>query len=152
LDFLRHELYGDFQWTALVGDTDKEFIRHVNDSGLEFVRYFADPMYGFPDKVEHFAASCTGVYRDGNPSGTSVNRADVAGWGGDWITFYADWRHAHDHYASGQAFCQDQLMSVAAQSTFELSDLMEDVDGYNVAVRLRAGEKITDVLRSLFGD
>lgn len=152
LDFLRHELYDDFQWTALVGDTDKDFIRHVNGSGLEFVKYFTDPMYGFSYKVEHFAASCTGVYREGNPSGTSVNRADIAGWGGDWITFYADWRREHDDYASGHAFCQDKLMSAAEHSTFELSDLMEDVDAYNVAMRLRAGEKINDVVRSLFGD
>jgi hypothetical protein len=152
LDFLRHGLYDNLEWAALVGETDKEFIGHVESSGLEFVGFFRDPMYGFPFKVAHFAASCTGVYRDGNPAGTGVNRADVAGWGGDWITFYADWRREHRGYASGRAFCADKLMRASARSTFELSDLMEDVDAYNVAMRLRAGEKIGDVVSAFYGD
>lgn len=152
LDFLRHEQYNNYQWTALVGDVDKGFIRHAESAGIKFARYFPDPMYGFNFKVSHFGASCTGVYKEGNPAGTGINRADVAAWGGDWITFYGDWRREHRDYPSGRAYCEKKLMSADARSSFELSDLMEDVDGYNIAMRLRVGERINDVVRAVYGE
>ena len=62
LDFLRHEQYGGYQWTALVGDFDGDFVKHVRNAGIGLIGYFPDPMYGFAFKVAHFAAACTGVY------------------------------------------------------------------------------------------
>ena len=152
LDFLRHEQYNNQQWRALVGDVDEGFIRHAESAGIKLVGFFPDPMYGFNFKVSHFGASCTGVHKDGNPAGAGTNRADVAGWGGDWITFYADWRREHRDYPSGRAYCEKKLMSADVDSSFKLSDLMEDVDAYNIAMRLRAGEKINDVVRAVYGE
>lgn len=152
LDFLRHKQYNDLQWTALVGGVDKSFVAHAENAGIGLVGFIRDPMYGFDFKIAHFAASCTGIYKYGNPEGDGTNRGDVAAWGGDWITFYGNWRSEHREFPSGRDYCGQKLMKTDVESTFEFSDLMADADGYNVAMRLRAGEPINDVIRAIYDD
>ena len=114
LEFLRSEDYDDPLWTMLIGGIDKGFVRHVEDNlrnlGLPMIRDFEDPFYGVKIKVSHLAASCNGHYLQAQPGGTNTNRADVAGWGGDWMTFYGEWRRDSDSYSSGLTYCAESWL------------------------------------------
>jgi hypothetical protein len=61
---------------------------------------------------------------------------DFTGWGGDLITFYAEWRKA----GAPPDYCAATLFSATATTSFGLEDLIEDVDAYNIAVSVRAGD------------
>ncbi|SCD67710.1 hypothetical protein GA0115245_112588 [Streptomyces sp. di188] len=138
LEFLRHEEYADTTWTQLVGDLDHGFVDHVKAAGVRMIRDVRDPFYGIDLDVAHFGASCNGVLLKGKPSGTSTNRGDVADWGGDWMTFYGEWRRDSDSYSSGLTYCQDWLAKLEDGGTFKLGDLIEDADAYNIGMKLRA--------------
>lgn len=150
LEFLRHEDYTNYQWEQLIGDVDWDFINHVKSTGVQMIRELRDPFYGIDLKVSHLAATANGVYVTGKPSGTATNRGDVAGWGGDWMTFYGEWRRDSDSYASGLTYCQQKLAKVDGDGTFKLRDLIEDADGHHLAMRLRSGATIADEVTSLY--
>lgn len=148
MEYLRHEDYVNFQWRQLIGDIDHGFVTHVKATGLQMIREYRDPFYGVDIKVSHFGASCNGHYVDPRPGGTGTNRGDVAGWGGDLMTFYGEWRRDSDSYASGYTYCQERLAKVDGDGTFKLRDLIEDADAYNIAVAVRAGTNIADAVRA----
>ena len=150
LQFLRHTDYASFQWRALVGPVDEEFVRRVDDAGIEQIRAFRDPVFPVAIKTSHLAAACTGVYQRGQPQGTDTNRGDVTGWAGDWITFYGDWRD-HGDFRSGYDYAQAVLMRADVESTFRLTDLVEDADGYTIGMKMRAGERISTIVDGLYG-
>jgi hypothetical protein len=149
-EFLRHEDYNDFEWDLLIGEVDEAFVAHVKKSGLQMVRYFRDPFYGIDIKASHFGASCNGVLVKGKPSASTTNAGDVAGWGGDLITFYAEWQRDHHSYPSGYDYCRARLARVEEKSTFELDDMVEDVDAFNVAMKVRGGSTIANEVDALF--
>lgn len=149
MEFLRHEDYNDFQWDLLIGDVDQRFVKFVEKSGLKMVRYFSDPCDKIPIKASHFGASCNGVLVKGKPSGTATNEGDVAGWGGDLITFYADWRRDHRSWPSGYDYCQERLAKADKKSSFMLDDMIEDADAFNVALKIRGGSSIVNQVESL---
>ncbi|MEU1276338.1 hypothetical protein [Streptomyces sp. NPDC005799] len=149
-EFLRHKEYSGWKWGLLIGAVDHGFIKYVNESGLRVIEYFADPYYGIPVKVSHFGASTNGVLVTGKPSGTVTNGGDVAGWGGDLITFYAEWRRDSHKQPSGYEYCLERLARKDIQSTYMLDDMIEDADGFNVATKVRAGSTIADEVTSLF--
>lgn len=151
LQFLRHSEYASIQWHALVGGIEKDFVRVVNESGIEQIDSFRDPVFPVAIKVSHLAASCTGVYQYGRPEGTSINRGDITGWAGDWITFYGDWRREHARYASGHDFARAKLMCADVVSSFQLTDLMEDADAYILGMQLRSGSNIAAAVEHLYG-
>jgi hypothetical protein len=151
LQFLRHTDYASFQWRALVGPVDEEFVRRVDDAGIEQIRAFRDPVFPVAIKTSHLAAACTGVYQHGQPQGTDTNRGDVTGWAGDWITFYGDWRRDHGDFRSGYDYAQAVLMRADVESTFRLTDLVEDADGYTIGMKMRAGERISTIVDGLYG-
>ncbi|MET8340316.1 hypothetical protein ABZV14_34330 [Streptosporangium canum] len=68
----------------------------------------------------------------------------MEGWGGDWITFYGEWRRDSESYSSGYTYCQEKLAKINGGGTFKLRDLIEDADAYNIAMRIRAGANIAD--------
>jgi hypothetical protein len=149
-EFLRHKEYDDWQWDVLVGTIDDSFVKHVKASGLRVLDYFSDPSCGVPIKVSHFGASCNGVLVKGKPTGTAINRGDVAGWGGDLITFYAEWRRDSGKQPSGYKYCMERLARKDVQSTFMLDDMIEDVDAFNIGMGVRGGATIVDEVKSLF--
>jgi hypothetical protein len=151
LQFLRHREYASSQWRALVGGIDAGFVDLVNESGTEQIASFEDPVFPVAIKVAHLAAACTGVYQHGQPPGTAINRGDITGWAGDWITFYGDWRRAHAEFGSGYDFAQDKLMRADTVSSFELTDLMEDADAYILGIRLRTGINLAAAVVGLYG-
>jgi hypothetical protein len=77
-----------------------------------------------------------------------VCRGDVAGWGGDWLTFYGEWRRDIGAYPSAAAYCRQKLAQADTVGTFTRRDLVEDADGYAIAHQLRAGNSITDAVRA----
>jgi peptidoglycan hydrolase-like protein with peptidoglycan-binding domain len=144
LEFLRHENYNDLQWQTLIGEIDAGFVNRVRDAGVTMIRELRDPFYGIDLNVAHLGASCNGVLVHGKPDGTSTGRGDVADWGGDWMTFYGEWRRDADSYASGRTYCQERLAKIDGNGTFKLRDLIEDADAFNMGMRLRAGRNIVE--------
>lgn len=138
MEWLRHEDYNGLEWKALIGGVDDDFIDRVKKAGVAPIATFKDPGYGLDVKVSHLGACMNGVYLKGPASGTDTNRADVTGWGGDWMTFYGEWRRDSDDQPKGGKYCVDHMCNVRDDTTFKMRDLVEDADCYNVAMRLRA--------------
>jgi hypothetical protein len=150
LDFLRHEEYDNFQWKALIGGVDRGFVSQAREAGFQVLKRFCDPVFGLGVKPAHFAAACAGVVSAGRPAGITANRGDITGWGGDWITFYGDWRRESDRFPEAYEFCRERLTSLEQRSTFMLDDLVDDAEAYNVAMAIIDGDSIVDVLRATY--
>lgn len=149
LQYLRDPAYTDIKWTFLYGAVDRDFIRSVEVSGLEHFPTYRDPFWGVDIQTDHLAASTNAHLLVSQPAGSDVNGGDFGGWGGDLTTFYAEWRDASDSFASGEAFCNDRLMSTSKDSTFKLRDAIEDADAYLMANRIRTGVgNVAQVFRS----
>ncbi|WP_327071170.1 DUF1906 domain-containing protein [Kitasatospora sp. NBC_01250] len=147
LEFMRHEEYQNTQWQLLIGDLDWDFVDYVDKSGVQMIRQLRDPFYGIDLKVSHLAASINGEYLRGAAGGTAVKRGDVAGWAGDWMTFYGEWRRDSDSYSSGLTYCREKLAKLDGNGTFKLRDLIEDADSYNIAMRMLQNGTIVEEMR-----
>jgi hypothetical protein len=86
----------------------------------------------------------------GLPVRSATNRGDICGWGGDWITFFGDWRREHEQHPDPRDFCRLKFVSIDQPSTFMLSDLVEDAEGFSVAAAILAGDNIVDALRTKY--
>ncbi|KAL8915018.1 MAG: hypothetical protein Q9171_000458 [Xanthocarpia ochracea] len=142
MEWLRHIEYNTFQWQQLIGGVDDGFTAYVEAAGVTFIDNFLDPEYGIDVKASHLGATMNGVFLQGQPSGTSTNRADVTGWGGDWMTFYGEWRRDVDTQPDGRQYCLTNMANNVTPSTFKLRDLIEDADGFNIGMRLRANPSL----------
>lgn len=150
MEYLRHKSYDNFQWTALIGPPDRDFITYAKDTRApRWVTSFVDSATGQEMGIEHLMATCNGHFQHPQPADAQrVNHGDIAGWGGDLITFYAEWRRDRDSYASGYQYCVERLAKTGISSSFGYADLLEDADGYLIAKRVNAGLNIaTAVLR-----
>ncbi|KAL8711954.1 MAG: hypothetical protein Q9220_003650 [cf. Caloplaca sp. 1 TL-2023] len=143
MEWLRHEEYNSLEWKALIGGVDDDFIKYVEKAGVTSVATFRDPEYGIDAKASHLGACMNGVFLKGQASGTDNNRADVTGWGGDWMTFYGEWRRDHDKQPSGGKYALDHMANNVDDTTFKLRDLVEDADCYNIGMRLRANPSLS---------
>lgn len=142
MEFLRHETYNDFQWKALIGSVDDDWIEYAESKGLKLMATFPDP-YFTSEAVEtdHLFATMNGVYLEGPTTAPGYNRGDVAGWLGDLFTFYGEWRT--DNVADGFEYCVDNLAQPGDSSTFKLLDMIEDADGWNIAMELRGDPSLS---------
>ncbi|KAL8676626.1 MAG: hypothetical protein Q9186_006874 [Xanthomendoza sp. 1 TL-2023] len=137
MEWLRHSEYNGIQWKALIGGVDDDFTKHVEKAGVAAIPTFKDPEYGLDIKISHLGACMNGVFLKGPATGTDTNRADVTGWGGDWMTFYGEWRRDSDDQPKGGKYCLDHMCNTKDDTTFKMRDLVEDADCYNVGMRLR---------------
>ncbi|KAL8727023.1 MAG: hypothetical protein Q9166_006321 [cf. Caloplaca sp. 2 TL-2023] len=142
MEWLRHEEYNSLEWKALIGGVDDGFIDHVKKAGVTLLATFKDPEYNLDIKISHLGACMNGVFLKGQASGTDTNRADVSGWGGDWMTFYGEWRRDSDKEPKGGKYCLDHMCNAVDDTTFKLRDLVEDADCYNIGMRLRANPSL----------
>ncbi|KAL9012305.1 MAG: hypothetical protein Q9173_002926 [Seirophora scorigena] len=126
MEWLRHEEYNDFQWKALIGGVDDDFIAAVEKAG-----------------AFHLGACMNGVFLKGPADGTGINRGDVAGWGGDWITFYGEWRRDSNDEPAGGKYVRDHMANIKDDTSFKLRDLIEGADCYNIGMRLRANPRLS---------
>lgn len=151
LDFLRYPKYVDFYdgWETLVGPVDMDWINHMESIiGAGRIKTFTDPAFGVTIQVDHLAATAVAEYLYPHGAGNAVTRGDFGGWAGDLCTFYGDWRNNVDQYPSGYDFCVDRLAKLNVRSSFQLGDLIEDVDGMLMGIRMRNyRERFTDALR-----
>ncbi|MFI6077083.1 glycoside hydrolase domain-containing protein [Actinoplanes sp. NPDC051343] len=150
MEYLRANAYDTAAFSALMGSIDHGFVDFVDNAGVDRINDLADPFYGIDLHVAHFGAACNGYYALSEPSETTTNGSDIGGWGGDWITFYGDWRNASESYASGSAYCAARLAKVDGAGTFKLRDLIEDVDAYNINKLVRGGANIGAAARSYY--
>ncbi|KAL9018204.1 MAG: hypothetical protein Q9185_004477 [Variospora sp. 1 TL-2023] len=66
--------------------------RNCNEGGFKSIDTFRYPSYDIDIKASHLGACINGVFLKGLAAGTNTNRENITGWGGDWITFYGEWR------------------------------------------------------------
>ncbi|CAM5615679.1 hypothetical protein SBADM41S_04662 [Streptomyces badius] len=78
------------------------------------------------------------------------NEGDVAGWGGDLLTLYVDWRRAKDEFPDGRGFVQLKMAKVGVASSFGYNDLIEDADAWLLAQAVRGGRTIAQAVRDLY--
>ena len=151
MEWLRHEEYNGVQWKVLIGGVDDDFIEYVKKAGVSSLATFKDPEYGLDVKISHLGACMNGVFVKEPAGGTDTNRADVTGWGGDWMTFYGEWRRDNDDEPKGGKYCLDHMCNAVDDTMFKLRDLVEDADCYNVGMRLRAnpGLNIADEMEKV---
>lgn len=150
LEYLRHPTYTDARWIAMVGEPDFGFIDFVKSKNIAVLADFKDPNSGVNLSVDHLAAAANGVDLHGPAAGSDVNPGDLAGWGGDLITFYAEWRRDSDRWSSGYTYCMDRLAKINVTTTFGFNDLIEDVDGHNIGRAVRGGTNIVEALRDVY--
>ncbi|KAL8687089.1 MAG: hypothetical protein Q9218_006639 [Villophora microphyllina] len=143
MEWLRHEEYNSLEWKALIGGVDDDFTKFVEKAGVTSLAGFRDPEYDLDVKASHLGACMNGVFLKGQASGTDTNRGDVTGWGGDWMTFYGEWRRDHDKQPKGGKYCLDHMCNAVDDTTFKLRDLIEDADCYNIGMRLRANPSLS---------
>ncbi|GHH68371.1 hypothetical protein GCM10017673_16880 [Streptosporangium violaceochromogenes] len=152
MEFLRHEDYDNHQWLQLIGDVDDGFIRYGKNSGIKMIREFRDPFHGIDIKVPHPEGTCNGTYVSPPLPHPTVNECngDVAGWGGDLMTFYGEWRRDSGSYSSGYTYCMEKLAKLDAAGTLKLRDLVEDADGHNIAMMVRANKTIVEAVEAYY--
>ncbi|MEU4920303.1 glycoside hydrolase domain-containing protein [Streptomyces parvus] len=153
MEFMRHKSYGGIQWQSLIGDYDHGFVSYASQKGLSVLDEFTDPVSGYRIGAEHLMATADGHYVVAQPDNKkSVNVGDITGWGGDFMTFYTDWRNSEEQYASGKAFCNAKLAKPGVSSSFGFTDLIEDADGYLIARAVRGGQDIATAVRQRYSN
>ncbi|WP_328932716.1 MULTISPECIES: glycoside hydrolase domain-containing protein [unclassified Streptomyces] len=151
MEYLRHQLYGDWKWRILIGGFDQGFISYAEDHGASIMADFTDPFSGLALGPEHLMATCNAHFLNPPPSNPgAVNVGDVGGWGGDLFTFYGEWRRDSDSYSSGYTYCMEKLGNIGVNSTFSFEDLVEDTDGYLLAQSVRGGATIVEAVRDRY--
>ena len=151
MEYIRHKTYGGGDWDLLIGEYDKGFVSYANSKGMSVMTDFTDPYTAYELGAEHLMASANGHFVAWMPSNPrSVNEGDVAGWGGDLLTLYAEWRHASDQYPNGRNFVQLKMAKIGVASSFGYNDLIEDTDAWLLANAVRGGKTIVQALRDLY--
>lgn len=148
MEFIRSREYNDVRWTGLIGPIDDNFVAFAKGKGFTIMKEFQDPFTGYTIGAEHMMATANGhflVPQSDNPK--IPNTGDIIGWGGDLLTFYADWRNSVESYSSGYTYCMERLAKPDIVSSFAFDDLMEDADGYLIARRLNSGTDIVTAVR-----
>ncbi|MEO6090005.1 MAG: glycoside hydrolase domain-containing protein [Umezawaea sp.] len=146
LEYMRFPKYQHPTWTTLIGSVDDSWVGYVNARVPNPVRTFLDPATRMSINLDHFAATAHAVYLKGTGPGTASTRGDFGGWAGDLCTLYGEWRHAEDSYASGYLFVEAKFAKLNVESTFALTDYIQDCDGYLIGTAARAGGRIDDLI------
>ncbi|PRY41406.1 glycoside hydrolase domain-containing protein [Umezawaea tangerina] len=148
LEYLRYPKYDGVRtgWTLLIGSVDEAWVRYVNERVANPVRSFLDPATRLSVNLDHLAATAHAVYRKGTGPGTASTRGDFGGWAGDLCTLYGEWRYAESSYASGYLFVEARFAKLNVESTFALTDYIQDCDGQLIGTAARAGGRIDDVI------
>ncbi|RSS96148.1 DUF1906 domain-containing protein [Streptomyces sp. WAC02707] len=147
-DYYRQKRYAGPEWTRLISEVDWSFIDYANSRGADLMSDFTDPFTGQTLGPQHLLATAAGhVIVPPATDKHKSNRGDVAGWAGDLMTFYGEWRRDSDSYADGYTYCTERLAKIGTLTTFGFNDLVEDADGFLVAEKMRSGVPITTALR-----
>jgi peptidoglycan hydrolase-like protein with peptidoglycan-binding domain len=148
LEYLRFPKYDGFLrgWNTLIGPVDQNWVGYVEARVQKPPTDFVDPATRMQINLDHFAATAHASYLKGTGSGTMSNRGDFGGWAGDLCTLYGEWRQAEASYASGYQFVEARFAKINVESTFALTDYIQDCDGHMVGTAARGGGRIDDLI------
>lgn len=158
LQYLRYPEYDGIEWTFLDGNIDKNFVEYVNShsngelSPNKIVVY--DSIYDIYMDLSHWAASTEVHLQFANTPNLPVAYVykDLAGWAGDLVYLAGQLQKQYEkntslyHYTSEQIYgligCNDDdyvinlgfnhYVSPAKDSGFNLTDLLQDADAFNL--------------------
>ncbi|WP_053163649.1 glycoside hydrolase domain-containing protein [Streptomyces noursei] len=148
MEYIRHEKYRGIAWWFLADSYDSGFVEYCNSRGMSVMQSFKDPISGYDLDATHLMATANGFLTNSDPGErNSSTGGDVAGWGGDVMTFYADWRNSEEQYASGHSFCDAKLAKPAIVSSFGFTDMVEDADGYLLAKAITDKENKQNIVQ-----
>ncbi|MDX3066031.1 MULTISPECIES: glycoside hydrolase domain-containing protein [Streptomyces] len=145
MEYIRHEKYEGLDWWWLAGSYDGDFVAYCNARGESVTDSFTDTVTGYVLDAAHLMATANGFLVNSDPDDKGdATGGDVAGWGGDIMTFWADWRNSEEEYASPLMFCRAKLAIPGTVSSFGYTDMIEDVDGYLLAKHVAGNGNIAD--------
>ena len=134
LQYLRAESYNDRKFQQIIGAADAGFVDYVDANlGRKWDGYI-DPEHCIAVHADHWGVSTEGFLKYPAKGVGEVNWADFLGWGGDLVSFYAKWQGDGDGDA---AWCSDELFTPG--ETFDLRDMIEDADAYNMGTAMHTG-------------
>ncbi|MEU4349997.1 glycoside hydrolase domain-containing protein [Streptomyces sp. NPDC023838] len=153
MEYGRQKAYAGFKWWALIGSPDEDYIKFANSRGASLLQDFKDPVTGYTIGAEHLLAAANGHYVKPQQEDDirKIGEGDIAGWAGDLITLYGEWRRDVKAYPSGYTYCQAKFGKIGVVSTFSFNDLIEDADGYLIARRAQRGGQLVDIVREHYG-
>ncbi|WP_128433243.1 glycoside hydrolase domain-containing protein [Streptomyces cyaneus] len=151
LEFFRYGIYDSLAWNVLLDPIDEKWIKHVKarDISVRDFLEFTDPVTQATLGTQHLMASTEGIAEYASNT-SEANFGDTVGWGGDLMTFYAEWRKNRNAYPTGLAFCQDRLARPDVDSTFGYGDFLEDADAFNLGLRIRSGQRISQAVSDYY--
>ncbi|MEU4261866.1 glycoside hydrolase domain-containing protein [Streptomyces sp. NPDC025273] len=153
MEYIRHEKYRGLQWWWLADSYDEDFVAYCNTRGMSVLESFTDTITGYQLDASHLMATANGFLENADPSDKKESTGgDIAGWGGDIMTFWADWRNSVDEYASPLTFCQAKLAIPGTVSSFGYTDMVEDVDGYLLAKYVAGGGNIVNWMKAHYNN
>jgi peptidoglycan hydrolase-like protein with peptidoglycan-binding domain len=126
---------------------NREFIASVTAAGVREVVEFRDPVHGVPVRVSRLGAVCHEFALRGQAAHTRINQADLTGWGTDVLTGYGQWQRESSRHATGYRYWVNTLARDTS-APFSVRDLLVDVDGYNIGMRLREGANMVEETRA----
>ena len=134
LQYLRADSYNDRKFQQIIGAADTGFVDYVDANlGRKWDGYI-DPEHCIAVHADHWGVSTEGFLKYPAKGVGEVNWADFLGWGGDLVSFYAKWQGDGDGDA---AWCSDELFTPG--ETFDLRDMIEDADAYNMGTAMHTG-------------
>ena len=153
MEYIRHEKYNGLTWWWLANSYDGDFVAYCNSRGEQVINSFTDTVSGYELDATHLMATANGFLENSDPDDKGdATGGDVAGWGGDIMTFWADWRNSVEEYASPLTFCRAKLAIPGTVSSFGFTDMIEDVDGYLLAKHVAANGNIADWMVSHYNN
>ncbi|MEU0070607.1 glycoside hydrolase domain-containing protein [Streptomyces sp. NPDC006332] len=153
MEYIRHEKYHGLTWWWLANSYDGDFVEYCNSRGEQVINSFTDTVTGYELDATHLMATANGFLENSDPDDKGdATGGDVAGWGGDIMTFWADWRNSVEEYASPLTFCRAKLAIPGTVSSFGYTDMIEDVDGYLLAKHVAGGGNIAAWMTSHYNN
>lgn len=149
--YLRKDEYDGFQWDVTAGEIDEDFVNLVNERmNNPTIGEIIDPKYGVDVGIPHLAATLNAILHQNNSNQVF---SDFAGWAGDLVTV-ANPAANHDDYTTAydaaRYFIGHRDESI---SFFSLTDLIGDVDAFNLGNMLVSmTQPLDDLIRSYYED
>ena len=158
LRYLRLLEYNSAFWRTYLADAASDFTARA-DAARERagfsarLEHAADPVTFDQIKISHLAATCEAVLTWPDVTRKwEANVGDLGGWAGDIITLLSEWWAVEPQNENAYQWVVDNFGRVDVSTTFDNRNLLDDVDGYNLAKRLFAGEDLRQAVRAYFGD
>lgn len=163
LQYVRHDFYDGSDWNYVAGKIDDKFINYVDKSNKTLTNFFddrvnmTDPKTGKKIDFTHMAATLNAnIYNSKGIKAKLVgedNINNLAGWAGDLQTFIKDAQintNYSNNYKKIYKYTLKVLGSNSKPSTFNMADLLADVDAVNIATNSAKNTSIVDTIQNYY--